>query len=59
LLCAAAATLSGGVTGRMASVLFSAAALLGFALALARRSRLVVAEQRDLRGVAAPIGANR
>lgn len=59
LLCAAAATLSGGVTGRTASVLFSSAALLGFALALARRSRLAVAEQRDLRSIAAPIGGNR
>jgi hypothetical protein len=59
LLCAAAATLSGGVTGRTASALFSSAALLGFALALARRSRVAVAERRDLRSVAAPIGADR
>jgi hypothetical protein len=55
LFCGAAATLSGGSLGRTALELFSSAALLGFALALVRRSRVAVVEQRDLRG-AVPIG---
>jgi hypothetical protein len=49
LVCAAAAALTGSEDGRAALVLFSSAALLGFALALARRSRLAVASERDLR----------
>lgn len=49
LLCGAAATLSGGATGRTALELFSSAALLGFVLALVRRSNVAVAKQRDLR----------
>ena len=49
LLCGAAATLSGGATARTALELFSSAALLGFALALVRRSNVAVAKQRDLR----------
>lgn len=50
LLCGAAVMLGGGENGRTALMLFSAAALLGFALALARRSRVAVVNQRDLRG---------
>lgn len=49
LLCGAAATLSGDATGRTALELFSSAALLGFVLALVRRSSVAVAQQRDLR----------
>ena len=40
----------GGEGGRTALMLFSAAALLGFALALARRSHVAVVDRRDLRG---------
>jgi hypothetical protein len=47
LLCGAAAALSGGTTGALE--LFSSAALLGFVLALVRRSSVAVAKQRDLR----------
>jgi hypothetical protein len=50
LFCGAAATLSGGAAGRTALELFSSVALLGFALALVRRSRAQVVKQRDLRG---------
>jgi hypothetical protein len=53
LLCGAAAMLSGGENGRTALMLFSAAALLGFTLALVRRSQIAVVNQRDLRGPAA------
>jgi hypothetical protein len=49
LICASAATLSGGSVARTALELFSSAALLGFALALVRRSDVPVANQRDLR----------
>jgi len=40
----------GGESGRTALMLFSAAALLGFALASARRSRVAIVNRRDLRG---------
>jgi hypothetical protein len=55
LICASAATLNGGAAARTALELFSSAALLGFALALARRSDAPVVNQRDLRR-AMPIG---
>ena len=58
LICAAAASLSVGEGARIALILFSAAALLGFALALARRSGVAVANARDLR-TAMPIGEER
>jgi hypothetical protein len=50
LLCGAAAMLSGGESGRTALMLFSAAALLGFTLALARRSQVAIVNRHDLRG---------
>ena len=53
LVCAAAAALTNGDGSRTALVLFSSAALLGFGLALARRSRVAVASRRDLRHAAA------
>jgi hypothetical protein len=53
LLCGAAAMLDSGAAGRATLELFSAAALLGLALALARRSRLAVVKARDLRGAVA------
>lgn len=53
LVCGAAASLNGGASGQAALLLFSSAALLGFALALARRSRVAVVNQRDLRHPAA------
>lgn len=58
LICTAAASLSAGEGARIALILFSAAALLGFALALARRSGVAVANARDLRN-AMPVGEKR
>ncbi|MBS0272820.1 MAG: hypothetical protein JSR55_00120 [Proteobacteria bacterium] len=58
LLCGAAATLGGGATGRTALELFSSAALLGFVLALVRRSNVPVAKKGDLRQ-AVPVGGSR
>lgn len=58
LICAAAASLSIAEDARVALILFSAAALLGFALALARRSGVAVVDTRDLRA-ALPIGEKR
>jgi hypothetical protein len=49
LLCGAAAALNAGESGRTALMLFSSAALLGFALALARRSGVAAVNRRDLR----------
>ncbi|HSM97366.1 MAG TPA: hypothetical protein VLT91_15085 [Rhizomicrobium sp.] len=46
----AGAAAMGGESGRTALLLFSAAALLGFGLALARRSQVAVVNRRDLRG---------
>lgn len=51
LICGAAASLGGG--GQTALVLFSSAAVLGFALALSRRSRVGVVNRRDLRNAVA------
>jgi hypothetical protein len=58
LICAAAASLGAGEGARIALILFSAAALLGFALALARRSGVAVVNARDLR-MAVSIGDKR
>jgi len=52
LVCGAAASL-GGAKGQTALVLFSAAAVLGFALALGRRSRVGVVNRHDLRNAVA------
>jgi hypothetical protein len=49
LICAAAASLAAGAGARIAPILFPAAAILGFSLALARRSDVAVANARDLR----------
>jgi len=58
LIGAAAASFAAGESARIAVTLFSATALLGFALALARRSGVAIANERDLRA-AMPIGENR
>ncbi|HEY8949815.1 MAG TPA: hypothetical protein VIM56_13090 [Rhizomicrobium sp.] len=50
LICGTAASLGGGQT---ALVLFSSAAVLGFALALGRRSRVGVVSRHDLRSAVA------
>lgn len=49
LICASAAALNGGAASRTALQLFSSAGVLGFSLALVRRSRIAVVNQRDLR----------
>ena len=56
--CAAAASFAAGDGARIALTLFSAAALLGFALALARRSDGAVVDERDLR-IAVAVGEKR